>query len=49
MKRTMKETGTKIRDRIREWLDSLIPVALPPVPVPVKDDRRNRTFRSEVT
>ncbi|WP_162604748.1 hypothetical protein [Geomonas ferrireducens] len=44
MKRSMKETVTKIGDRIREWLDSLLPVVLPPVPVPVpvKDDRRSR-------
>ncbi len=44
MKRSMKDTGTKIGDRIREWLDSLLPVVRPPVPipVPVKGDRRGR-------
>lgn len=44
MRNNLKGVGSKVKDRIREWLDELSPVLLPPVPcpVPVKDDRRNR-------
>jgi hypothetical protein len=43
MKTTIKSNGVKLGDRIREWLDELLPVVQPvPCPIPVKDDRRGR-------
>jgi len=43
MKTTMKSKGVKLGDRIREWLDELLPVVQPvPCPIPVKDDRCGR-------
>ncbi|GFO62558.1 hypothetical protein M1B72_20845 [Geomonas paludis] len=42
--RTLKSIGSKVRDRVRQWLDELFPVIFPPVPcpVPVRGDRSRR-------
>ena len=44
LKAKPKGFGSKVKDRIREWLDELLPVVPPPVPcpVPVRDDGRKR-------
>jgi Zn-dependent protease with chaperone function len=43
MKGTSKGLGSRVRDRIRQWLDVVLPLLVPPpapVPVPVRDKRR---------